>query len=264
MNYEELKNQILKYFDEGINANQISQIVNKSFWYVKKILLAYRSPTFKKYNNGNMKYFENINTDAKAYMLGFIAADGCITRSRSSIGLTITIHNKDRIVLDTLKEELNSENPITELKRNNLIRFVIYNHELVDSLAKYGIEERKSLIMPNIINNIPKEFQYAFIRGYFDGDGSFTFQEKYKRGYIQIRGTKDFLLGIINSIKIESYSIKENDSIPNLSIGSKKQIKKFFETIYNNSSIHLDRKYNKLKIFVDTLCQDQTISSPSI
>ncbi len=261
MNYEK---QILEMFDSGINAHQISKTINKSFYFVKAILTKHRNPSFKKYNNGNIKYFENIDSDKKAYFLGFIAADGCITKSRNSIGLTITIHQKDKVVLESLKEDMQSENPIHILKRNELIRFVIYNNELVSHLKNNGIEEQKSLTMTNIIKNIPKEFRSAFIRGYFDGDGSFTFQEKYKRGYIQIRGTKDFLLGIVNEIEIGTCSITEYDSIPNLSIGSKKQIKKFFDFIYKNSTIHLDRKYDKIKLFIDTLCQDQTISPPSL
>lgn len=261
MNYEK---QILEMFDSGFNTNQISKSINKSFYYVKTILLKHRNPSFQKYNNGNMEYFKNIDNDTKAYLLGFIAADGCITKSRNSIGLTITIHKKDKVILEKLKQELLSENPIQELKKHEHVRFVIYNKELTESLKTHGIEERKSLTMENIINIIPKQFRSSFIRGYFDGDGSFTFQEKYKRAYIQIRGTKEFLNGIVNELSIQSFSIKEYDSIPNLSIGSKKEIKKFFDIVYSNSTIHLNRKYDKIKIFVDTLCQDQTISSPSI
>ena len=258
---EQIEKEVINMYDNGLNANQISKNINKSFYTVKSILVKHRNPSFKKYNNGNMQYFDIINSDAKAYLLGFIAADGCITKSRNSIGLTITIHKKDKIVLDKLKEELCSENPIKELKRDNLVRFVLYNKELTESLAKVGIYERKSLSMDNIIKNIPEEYRSSFIRGYFDGDGSFTYQEKYNRGYVQIRGTKELLIGIVDSLNIESYSISEYDSIPNLSIGSKKQIKKFFDSIYKNSSIHLDRKYNKMEYFVKTLCQDQTISS---
>lgn len=117
--------------------------------------------------------------------------------------------------------------------------------------------------MKNIINNIPNNFKNAFIRGYFDGDGSFSFDEKRKRGTLAIRGTNELLLGIINTLEISTYCLKQYDSIPNLSISAKKNIKKFFELIYKNSTIHLDRKRNKIKVFVDTLCQDQTISSPS-
>lgn len=115
MNYEE--SQIVNLFDKGFNTNQISKETNKSFWFVKKILTTHRNPSFKKYDNGNMQYFETIDSDTKAYLLGFIVADGCITKSRNSMGLTITIHEKDRIVLETLKKELNSENPITILKK---------------------------------------------------------------------------------------------------------------------------------------------------
>ena len=49
----------------------------------------------------NTQYFKKINSYNKAYLLGFIAADGAIVQNKgySTKTLTITIHAKDIAVL---------------------------------------------------------------------------------------------------------------------------------------------------------------------
>lgn len=131
--------------------------------------------------------------------------------------------------------------------------------------------------MGNIIENIPYEYRDAFIIGYFDGDGSVTtIDKKYPNNkgilykdyslYIQIRGTRDFLSGICNHLKIDISHIHQNDSIPNLSFASKKDTYRFFQC-YKNLPFYYERKYNKFLQRInhpsyDKYKQVQTISSP--
>jgi hypothetical protein len=60
-------------------------------------------------------YFDNIDTDRKAYFLGFFVADGCInkytTRTKGRFGFNI--QNSDRKLLEVLKEEIKCPNNIT-------------------------------------------------------------------------------------------------------------------------------------------------------
>ena len=76
--------------------------------------------------------------------------------------------------------------------------------------------------MPSIIHNIPKEFRKAFLRGYFDGDGSIlktvTASRPKGRYYVSIRGTEDFLNDYIKVFGITSYSFGRSANISGLSI----------------------------------------------
>jgi len=254
---EPQKDKILNMFDNGLSVAKIAKQINEYEQAVSNLIKRYKNIKTFQHDQGNVRYFNNIDTHTKAYLLGFIAADGCIqSNNNGSIGLTITIHSKDRIVLDTLRDEIGCTNPVHKLKIHDHVRFTLFNKDLVADLNKHGIEKRKSLTMPNIITNIPYDFKSSFILGYFDGNGSFTYQPKYNRGYIQIRATKAFALGIVNHLEISPYGLYEYNSIPNLSIGAKKNIKKFFLEVYKNSTIYLNRKHNKIKSFVNTLCQD--------
>jgi len=54
----------------------------------------------------NVNYFNKIDSYNKAYLLGFIAADGAIVQNKgfNTKTLTITIHAKDIAILELLKK----------------------------------------------------------------------------------------------------------------------------------------------------------------
>jgi len=88
------------------------KIADENNWYqqaVSNLLKNYKIYNSYRPNQGNIRYFENIDSQLKAYFLGFITADGCLQSNGSnSYGLTITIHSKDKIVLEKLKESKSS------------------------------------------------------------------------------------------------------------------------------------------------------------
>lgn len=203
----------------------------------------------KRYDQGNVRYFQTIDSAEKAYLLGFIAADGTIQRVKNSVGIEVSIHRKDISVLELLRTELGCENPILNLKPNpknphraNQVRLTLFNRELVEDLASHGIGPRKSLSLGSFTRNIPDIYKPAALLGYFDGDGSFTVQEKYRRGYIQIRAAEEVAQDFIKVFGFESYSISRRDAIPNLATGSQKNIIRFFEMTYAKFNLGLSRK----------------------
>ena len=237
-------------------------------------------------DKGNIHYFDNIDSYAKAYIVGFIAADGALVKTKTTTSLTITLKYEDKAVLEFIKSEIGNEHKLQEIIRPSSydssktihhIRYVISDRHITQALNKLGITSNKSLSMGNIIKNIPYEYRDAFIIGYFDGDGSVTVRDgEYPndRGilcrdysiYIQIRGTKKFLSGICNHLKITTSHIHQNDSIPHLSFASKKDTYRFFQC-YNNLPFYYIRKYNKFLERInhtsyDKYKQVQTISSP--
>jgi hypothetical protein len=242
----------------------------------------------------NTQYFKEINSYNKAYLLGFIAADGAIVQNKgySTKTLTITIHAKDIAVLELLKSELNSSLNIKSItfKSKSLSsykldvnhkRFSTSKKEIIQDLEEVGLTSNKSLTMPNLVVNIPKAYRKAFILGYFDGDGCFvdSFVNKKKKrfnvkgeylrtdeylGYnsqISIKGTEQFLLGIVQELSIESYHLKQisGQNIHTLTIIKNCEILKFYDC-YNHCDFFLQRKKDK---FTRKIAQVQTISSPS-
>lgn len=282
---ENQKELILSKFDSGESCTKIAKDLRVYLQSVTNLIKAYRPNAQLRPNKGNVHYFQNIDSYAKAYIVGFIAADGALVRTKTTTSLTITIKYEDKAVLEFIKSEIGNSHELKEIirpssfdKTKNIhhIRYVISDKNITNDLNNLGITSNKSLSMGNIIENIPYPYRNAFIIGYFDGDGSVCTrnQEHLNQNgymikdyslYIQIRGTKEFLKGICNHLNITENHIRQFDSIPQLSFANKKDVVRLFQC-YNNLPFYYKRKYD---IFLkrinhssfDKYKQGQTISS---
>ena len=117
-------------------------------------------------------YFDQIDCDIKAYWLGFIFADGGITKNK----LRFSLAEKDLSQLVLLCSELNIPNKlIKQINRklgNKIYKtcdVVINSKKLTSSLIRLGCTERKTLTIR--FPSIDTKFNKAFLIGYYDGDG---------------------------------------------------------------------------------------------
>ena len=282
---EETKIKIHKYLEEKKTPKQISDLLGIKYptlcWYLSHLNLKFRP------NPGNINYFEKIDTYAKAYILGFIAADGSLVPAKNgkTITLTITVKYEDNAVLNFIKSEIgNTHNLIDIVRPASYNKDKIIHHsrlsfstpKIVQDIMKYGIVPRKSLTMGNIIENIPIGFRDAFIIGYFDGDGSVHTEDIKRKNshgvmcndyslYISIKGTDSFLRGMCDHLNIDKSHIHKYSAISTLSFASKKDTYRFFQC-YQYLPFYYKRKHD---IFLkrinhpsyDKYKQVQTISS---
>lgn len=282
---ESMKEQISTFLEEGKTPKQISDLLHINpqtiGWYLRNKGLKFRP------NPGNIHYFETIDSYSKAYILGFIAADGALVPAKHgpTVTLTITIKYEDKAILEFIKSEIGNSHNLLEIRRPSSfdpskeihhIRLSFSTPQIVHDIMKYGLTPNKSLTMGNIIENIPFEFRDAFIVGYFDGDGSVSIVDKLHKDpkgyniknyslYISIRGTKIFLSGICKHLNITLNHIYQFDSIPRLNFANKKDTYRFYQC-YNGLPFYYKRKHD---IFLkrvnhpsyDKYKQVQTISS---
>lgn len=250
---------IKKLYESGKTIKEICSDLNISIGnyntIYKKLYLKFRP------DQGNIRYFEKIDSPQKAYILGFIAADGYIVNN--TFGIQINICDID--VLNLIRNEIGSEKNIT-YPNEKMCRFTLTNKLLVQDLYNLGITPRKSKTLENIIKNIPKKLHPDFISGYFDGDGCVVLNKKPERTNISIsfRGTKEFLEGFINTMELSNYYFNFYKTWV-LSFSKKEEVYKFY-TLYKSSCFKLSRKINKFNEGINKLIlkypQVQTISSP--
>jgi hypothetical protein len=209
---------------------------------------------FKKKYSCDEDFFETIDTEEKAYWLGFIAADGCVLkedRLKYPHLLKIKLANKDLIHLCKFRDGIGSDNPIKKIDQDGykLCSICIYSTKICKDLIKLGIVPNKSLILNVNIDDIPKYLHRHFWRGYFDGDGGYHLDRKNNWG-AEIAGTKQMLKSFVSFLK--SYRIHER------TITKKKNIyvvkyrgnivtKKVSHILYSDSCVFLDRKFKQYK-----------------
>jgi hypothetical protein len=201
----------------------------------------------------NQNYFDLINTEDKAYFLGLMASDGCITnKNRLLIGLA----KEDEEVLELFKNSIAYTGPLYNVKGRTIkhkdqIRLQIRNSTLFNSLINLGIVERKSLILtfPNE-TLVPKNLQCHFIRGYFDGDGSVKFN--HDSIHIRFTGTFDILDSIQNIFinncavsKLKMYQANKQRNTYEFTYGGDMQGMRIYDYMYKDATIFMKRKKDK-------------------
>lgn len=207
----------------------------------------------------NENYFKYIDSEFKAYILGFIYADGFVgAHDDFCISLSDKIYDNFRI-LNMFKNELDTDNEIIHSYSNDgygIYTFKFSNKILVNDLNNCGVHTCKSLKMTDIPHNIEKSLINHFIRGYFDGDGSIcTYYDSYdkrQRYCMEILGTPEFL-GIIQKILCNACNIKETklhnvkriSGLTRISHRGIKNLIKIREYLYKNATIYLTYKHEK-------------------
>lgn len=115
----------------------------------------------------NTRFFNTIDTEDKAYWLGFLAADGNVCGNLVQIDLAVS----DKAHLEKFKEALSSSHPVKErVVEYKQARFAVSNRELATDLIRQGITPRKSTTAHAWVGT--PELQRHYWRGVVDGDGS--------------------------------------------------------------------------------------------
>lgn len=253
---KEIKEEIVKYYKT--KPMTIEDVANKFSICcpsVIKILNEYRIKRYTKVQlfspDLDEHYFDNINTEEKAYFLGLIITDGYIhqTKGRQPL-VSITLQECDKYILEKFKKEIHLNKTITSDGRG-CCGLNILSKGLVNGLKKYGITENKSLstIFPK---NIPNNLYCHLIRGILDGDGSVSFYARPNRkSHVKAirfcQGNKKFLNDIVDFLfdecnidKINIY--QEKETLWSIAYRKNESMIKLIKYMYDNAHIYLKRK----------------------
>lgn len=194
-------------------------------------------------NDINDTIFDKIDTEEKAYWLGFMFADGCISSNRNTIELVLA--PSEYIHLEKFKDFLQWSGNVKVEENRSRVSF--RNNHIKEALISHGCTPKKSLTL-QFPTTVPNELIHHFIRGYFDGDGCICHTEKTLE--ISMISTYNFLNEVCNIMDIDKNRIYDLDRRRNsnrIVLGGKKDIEKFLDFIYQDAHIYLDRKYEKYK-----------------
>lgn len=264
MTYLETKYYYDNYYKNGISTFELGKKFNHSHHYYldsfKKYGFDIRS---NKINSrryyANFDYFENIDSDEKAYWLGYMYADGYISNAKNNgkkVGMALSI--KDKQQLAKFKKSLNSTYPINTYKQtssysNDIVycRMIITSDKMFDDLVNHGVVEHKTQILK--APDIDSKFYNSFILGYFDGDGSIFLNNSRSPFYsINIVGTDDMLTFIHNQFVLNGVTQKElnlekrkdDQKVSYIRYGGNGVVRKIYNYLYKNidHDIPLQRK----------------------
>ena len=220
----------------------------------------------------NEEYFDFIDTQDKAYYLGLLFADGCNNVPRNSIHLDLQIDDKE--IIEKFKLDIGSNRPLRIINKkdtqigNRIVKadnikpqvcLELSSKHLSESLEKHGMVKNKSLVLD--FPKISESLYSHFIRGYFDGDGSFyTFLDNgLLRCGFKIISTYNFCIAVNDILQNEldvnlslCLSNPNNNNITSvLSSLSKTNVIKIMDWLYLDANRYLERKHSKYLAFLD-------------
>jgi hypothetical protein len=209
--------------------------------------------------------FSIIDTEEKAYALGFIIADGCIRERQGNrspgLSLKLAIADEDHVRL--LRDIISPDSNITYTKNPNGLRyaeFYIADEKLSKSLIEKGVLPRKTYD-PREPVSVPSHLLHHWIRGFFDGDGCVYIPKRDRhRVTIVLAGygpsatpnpTLMFIAHKFNEVysratKTIQRSKKGVDSLAYTNSAARI----FINWIYENATLYMKRKYELSKEFI--------------
>ena len=193
------------------------------------------------YINNTMK---SIKTDEDAYWLGFLFADGFVSKNRNRV--ILELNSKDREHVEKFKKYLDTNRPIYYKERYDTCGIQIDNADLHNNLINYGCIPLKSNIDTSIPEDILKDDNlfWSFLRGFFDGDGSVFWQNDKKIG-IFFMGTGNIIDTINKNEILKSINKTKEKRCSNcyyLRTTKHDIIKDVYNKFYSNSELFLKRK----------------------
>lgn len=219
-------------------------------------------------------FFKSIDTELHAYLLGLIMSDGSINDKRATLSHNMSIKDKELIKFYKVicpnvytktfipKSAIGPRGAIIQGKES--IRVAIASTILISDLHNLGIKQNKTYKEQHI-PTMKKELIRHFIRGYFDGDGSFSGSvvkdkgRKNPRVRMQFQidsNTKSILIEIQNVLKEHNINVNiyncKRDNMYRLATHSCKECKKLFKFLYSNVNCFLSRKFIKFNYYVNT------------
>jgi intein-encoded DNA endonuclease-like protein len=256
------KDKILEIYDlhlTGITITELSKKYNLDFMTIVGQFEKYNLNRYVFVENKkvNHTFFDTIDSEIKAYLLGFFCGDGTVNKTKS---IALLLQSRDVEILNYYRDFIAPSNKLyfyksKEITHQDRLKIIIHSSRIKESLLNHGIPENKTyngFSSPDVFCK-PDLYRH-FIRGFFDADGSIY--KSYRSTGFKITCTNtDFLdfckneFTKIGCFNIFFEDIKDN-AANNLKISNKYSIALIKDYFYKDSNFYLKRKFDKFNELV--------------
>ena len=240
------KNVVKDFQENNLYCEDLAKKYEVDVHTIYRILDKYNIKRQTGYHtNCDTAYFEQINNPHKAYLLGFITADGAVVNDI----LSIEVEDKDIKILEYAKNQINPQATITKCKGRSTSKISFGAKKIGQDLAKYGIVQNKSKKIVEVpIDLIPEEYLKYYFRGLIDGDGCIL-----ENGRLSIYSGSLYFIKDVQNILVNKLNLSKNTIYTGTtyfcSWSSKEDRKKLFSYLYDNcldECFYYKRKYDRL------------------
>ena len=284
MNKKKFTDEEVKKVFERIRKGTPKSVINKEY----NVNPSYFSRAFKRLNLDAKRYcsrteiigdyFDTIDSEDKAYLLGILFTDGYIKKPtekhnhQTVIGLEV--EETDKMLIQYLNSKIKPKGTIMRIVCKNYgqrkdgtipihSRTTVYSDWMANTLLnRYGFTYSKSQNTEiNLTNNIPNKYIFSFIRGLIDGDGTVAVRSRSKNtisyyiGFVSIsKHVVDQLENIIRTHCPFDIKIKREEQVSEnyltryiFKITKRRDVLWLASKMYENFEFCLERKFSRLQ-----------------
>jgi len=210
-------------------------------------------------------FFEIIDTQEKAYIIGWFYSDGSNSVSPNIAKIDVAEDSVD--ILIKIREVIGSNARIIPMK-NSANSYAGENAQMLYRLGIYNKKVSKQIAALGICGNVTytrtwpewlsEDLEPHFIRGLIDGDGCISIGKK--KGFtISYYGTKMMCEGfskVLSKIGVDHRHKIDKNGHHSIRIMKQAECVKFADYIYNDATIYLNRKHDKY-LEIKTIMEDK-------
>lgn len=149
-------------------------------------------------------YFAEASTPVEAYLLGLLAADGCVVDDGR---ISLELVDKDRELVELLRDQIAPAVRITErsTRTSDRVCLCVVSRKMAADLASYEVTPRKTFTL-QWPQRLAPELEGSYICGAFDGDGTLALIRDARSGNLYprwelISASRDFMESVAASIR---------------------------------------------------------------
>lgn len=270
---EDVKNQALALYEEGLSQKEIGrklgipqQTISK--WMQKSDVKGRTKGPATKIKN--IEFFDEIDSEYKAYFLGWLMADGNVSIKKGQHCIKVHISLTDREMIDGFMKWIESDNA-TSIKnkgKNPSYYVSLTSVHMVKSLMKLGVAPNKT--ENESLPPIAKELVPHFIRGYFDGDGITCIKERKTKSeefaHLSGSGLRSGFIGGLNIItsiiqETKAHPFRFSRATKNKEVyqivGGQNFSRMLYDYMYQDATIWLERKRQRM----DIICNNTEVTN---
>lgn len=276
---ENIEKEVIQDYQEGMSIKDIKNKYNIGrhalYSCLKRNNIKLKGPSRNR-NNVNDHYFDDIDSQDKAYFLGLMMADGCIPNYKENTKhIRLEVTEEDRELVDIFVQYLEYDGKICEvaapkekiwngrtINGKPTVLITVCSEQLRKSLIKHGCVPRKTWCL-EFPTTVPTNLISHFVRGFFDGDGCVCYNKNQRCGVFTLTANKAFSDGMLEYSKKEfgcGSVVKHGSSdivYPFQVCGTTKFIK-FCDWMYRDATVFLKRKREKYLEIKKTILENQS------
>lgn len=214
----------------------------------------------------NDHYFDSIDSPIKAYLLGFIYADGWViyNESNRNYEFGMDLQSEDEYVLQKINDEFGGQHIIkrsepkeiiikgTIAMRHNMSGLRVYSKNIVTALIAHGVVPNKT--QHDNYPIVDDKLFFDFLRGYIDGDGCYYIKNNNVSMHITCatRIPLEYISLKLKYLNIHTSIYKLEERKYRLVCYRPNDMKQLINLLYYNNDVFcLKRKFTKIKTLIN-------------